>query len=406
MNYAVAVFTWVVMLLSTYISVYYMLMLIDMKPRNGRRARYPKVAIAIPAFNEERGVARTLESILNLDYDLGKLQVFVVDDGSKDRTSKEARRFSRQHPELDITILRNRSNKGKAYSLNRALKKTDATFFVTMDADSNVHPSALKAMLRYSKGSSVVTPCVLPRSPKNIFERLQQVEYVYGNYLANILSNFDAQLVAPGPFSLFRTSDLKAVGGFDETSITEDLEVVYRLRAKGHKITMAPNAYVYTEVPGGIRGLIRQRKRWHLGFFDAVGKHPQGLKPSTEFGMQNILKMIYFFLAISFLLLAGRNLYRLLKPAFNFMQYVGFDIFPYLTGWQFRFDLLSLDIQMLLYFIIILIFTIIFLILASRFQDSRIGFFDAVLFMFAYGLALSTATFLAVYSWLKGDYVW
>ncbi|MEK6824354.1 MAG: glycosyltransferase, partial [Nanoarchaeota archaeon] len=52
------------------------------------------VTILIPAYNEERDIARTLKSVLNIDYPKDKLEIIVIDDGSKDKTYEIARKFA------------------------------------------------------------------------------------------------------------------------------------------------------------------------------------------------------------------------------------------------------------------------------------------------------------------------
>ncbi|MBR9681507.1 MAG: glycosyltransferase family 2 protein [Candidatus Altiarchaeota archaeon] len=398
---------WGIAVASIYIIVYYLLLLIEMEGEPRRRyRRQPDVTIAIPAYNEGKHVRKSLDSLLVSNYPLEKIHAVVVDDGSKDHTRKEVRKFIREHPDFDVKLLVNSKNRGKAYSLNRVLKTTTTDFMITMDADSEAHPHALSELIKYSKDVSIVTPCVLPRNRKGRIEKVQEIEYIYSNYLASLLSGFDAQTVAPGPFSLFRVVDLKNVGGFDEDSVAEDLEVVFRMRKGGHSMRLAPHAKVYTEIPIKLGGLVKQRKRWKQGFLYAVNKHPKGIAPHTEFGRQNLMNFLYIFVTLSVLFLFARGIFVVAEPALNVIRYVGFDIWPYLQSMHFSIDFLSLDIQMTLYISVVAFITSIFLYVATQFHDRRINPFDAFLFMFVYGLAISTATLLATYSWVKGDRKW
>ncbi|HDR53729.1 MAG TPA: glycosyltransferase family 2 protein [archaeon] len=400
------IFAWTVAVISTYFSIYYLLLYFESRnpPGNGRMK--PPVTVLIPAHNEEEGIYRTLASLRDMDYPSQKLHVIVVDDGSGDGTRREVRRFIRAHPRMDVKLLVNPRNRGKAGALNRALKQVSTPFLVTMDADSEAHPGALKGLFEYADGVAVVAPCVLPRNRRGWLERVQVVEYFYSNYLGNLLSGFDAQLVAPGPFSLFRTDVLKEVGGFDEQSVAEDLEVVFRLRKKGYSMKLSPKAHVYTRIPHKLRDLIKQRRRWRLGFLDAAQKHPRGLDPRSEYGRQNLMNFTYAFLLVAIVFVGIHQFYNSFEPAIHFFRYVGLDILPYLKNLTLNLDLLRLDLQMILYTVIVVLITSIFIFMASGFHDEKIKPTDALLFIFAYGAAIATATVLAVYAWLKGDHTW
>ena len=75
----------------------------------------PTVSILVPAYNEERCIADTIESCLTLDYPKDKLDIVVVNDGSKDRTGEICRRYADAGK---IIYLENSPNKGKSTSLN------------------------------------------------------------------------------------------------------------------------------------------------------------------------------------------------------------------------------------------------------------------------------------------------
>lgn len=400
------ILAWFVAFLSIYVASYYFLLYFDAVNEEQNRVSTPDVTIAISAYNEERGIYKTLQSLNDSVYPKKKIHVVVVDDKSKDNTAKEVRRFIKDYPGLDVTLLRNSKNRGKAHSLNKVMRIVKTDFMITMDADSQAAPKAIASLVRYSKGVSVVTPCVLPSEKKKVLVRIQAIEYIYSNYLSNILSGFDAQIVAPGPFSMFRVADLQSIGGFDEKSIAEDLEVVFRLRKKGFKMRLSPTAYVYTDVPQTVTDLVKQRRRWKAGFMDAVQKHPRSIEPTTEFGRQNMLNALYHLVPLVLLLMFTKFTYDLIKPLVDIIRYVGFDPLTYLRTLSFSLDPLAVDMQMVMYTFFMALMTLMFLYLASKFQNESPKILDAVLFIGVYGVAITTATLLAIYSWIKGDYTW
>lgn len=400
-------FSWIVLITSTYISVYYLLLYLEgHKTEEGPIEELP-VTIVIPAYNEGEHIYRSLDSVNAIDYPRRKLKLIVIDDASSDNTTEEAKRFAREHPQMDVTIIRHKKNKGKAAALNTALRLAKTPYFITMDADSFVDKGTLKELLKFARVNAVVTPAIVPESRSKFLQRLQAVEYIYGNYLANILSGFDAQMVAPGPFSLFKTDVLKEIGGFDESSPTEDLEIIYRIRKAGYGVAMNFHAVVRTETPAGIGELLKQRRRWHLGFFDALEKHPRALIGRDEFAKQNVLKLVYFTLSVAFIILFFWGAWKLLIPYYRLLKAVGFDLLPFLKDFDLKIDLLGLDPQMIFYTGVMTVLTLFFLIVAFRTaEEKRVNPIDAIIFLMSYGFALSAATVMAVSSWIRRDYKW
>ena len=91
--------------------------------------------------------------------------------------------------------------------------------------------------------------------------------------LIKLMGYIDSNYIAPGPFSVYKTSVIKNLGGFDETNLTEDQEIAYRVQKKHLKIRQCPTAEVYTVAPGSIRTLYRQRNRWFKGTLQNLFKY-------------------------------------------------------------------------------------------------------------------------------------
>ena len=170
---------------------------------------------------------------------------------------------------------------------------------------------------------------------------------------------------------------------------------------------MSFRAIVRTDTPSGIGELIKQRRRWHLGFFDALEKHPKSLISNDEFGKQNVLKLSYFLLSIAFIVLLFWGLYEIIQPYYRLIKAVGFDLLPFFKNFEFSIDILGLDPQVIFYTGVMLALTLFFLVTAfKRAEEKRINPFDAIIFLMTYGFALSAATILAVASWIRRDYRW
>jgi len=228
-----------------------------------RHSSLPTVAIVVPCYNEERTVARTIESLLNLEYPKEKIEIIVVDDGSKDATYEVASRYE----EAGVRILR-KENGGKHSALNLALLNTNSEIIGCLDADSSVEPDALMRIAESFENTSVsaVTPGIHVREPRTILEHIQTAEYRLSVFIRNALASVGSIFITPGPFSIFRSSVVRKLGGWRHGHSTEDLELGLRLQERGYTILNNPAATVWTAAPRTLKALFRQRIRWTYGF--------------------------------------------------------------------------------------------------------------------------------------------
>ena len=229
-------------------------------------ASLPSVSVVVPCFNEEKTVAATVESILNLEYPKNKLSLFLVNDGSTDGTLEVLKKFE-SNPQ--ITVL-DKKNGGKHTAVNLALERVSTDLVGCLDADSFVSPEALKKILPYFDDQKVmaVTPSIKVHEPKNALQHIQRVEYGWSIFLRRMLSSMGALYVTPGPFSIFRTRVFRELGGYKHAHMTEDMEMAMRMQKNRYKIVNSHGAHVYTITPATLKGLVKQRARWSYGFLN------------------------------------------------------------------------------------------------------------------------------------------
>jgi len=230
---------------------------------------YPTVSIAVPCWNEEKTLAGTLDSLLALDYPKDKLSIIVVDDGSKDKTFLIAQDFEKRFPDQICAITK--ENGGKHTAVNMALAQSNTSFFGCLDADSSVHPKALRTIISYFEHHShamAVTPCIHIRTPKTLIQRMQAIEYLMGVFLRKSFGQLDAIQVTPGPFSIFRKEVFGIIGDYRKAHNTEDYEITLRMHKHHLKIMNSHKALVYTVGPATVRGYFFQRLRWARGFLE------------------------------------------------------------------------------------------------------------------------------------------
>ncbi|MEK6905946.1 MAG: glycosyltransferase family 2 protein [Nanoarchaeota archaeon] len=250
-----------------FLSIFWLLVLFSPDPeqKNKKLSVFPFFSAIVPAYNEEESITSTLQSLVNLDYPKDKIEIIVVNDGSKDKTKEKVELFIAQHPSNTITLL-NQENQGKGKAMNKGLAVARGEYFACLDADSFIAPNGLQAMLpifEQDQNIAAVCPLLKVKKPQNVLQKVQWYEYVVNMFYKFLNAKLDCIHVTPGPFSVYKTKVIKDLGGYDETTITEDLEIAIRLQKHQYKIVQTFDAVVETMVPTTWKKLFCQRIRWY-----------------------------------------------------------------------------------------------------------------------------------------------
>ncbi len=226
----------------------------------------PKVSIIVPCFNEEKGIAKTLDSIIGLNYPKDKIEILVVDDGSIDKTLEIAKRFSQEDSRIRVF---SKKNGGKYTALNLGIRKAKYPFIATVDADSYLEKESLKNAVQVfgeNKEVKAVISTIKISEPKNVLERVQYIEFLIIYFLRKIFSFADGLNVVPGPLSIFKREVFEKIGEYRAGHRGEDLEMAFRMQKHNLKIAHAVDSIVYTKACGTFSSLFRQRVRWKRSF--------------------------------------------------------------------------------------------------------------------------------------------
>ncbi|MDP3734764.1 MAG: glycosyltransferase [Nanoarchaeota archaeon] len=330
-----------------FLSIFWLLVLFtESDLKRSKKHNTPFFSVIVPAYNEEESIVATLTSLVNLDYPADKIEIIVVNDGSKDKTKEYVTEFIRTHPARKI-ILRNQDNAGKARAMNEGLKVAQGEFFACLDADSFVHPAALQEMLPYFENRTVAAVCPLlkVKSPENVLQKVQWCEYIINMFYKLLNARLDCIHVTPGPFSIYRTEVIKNIGGYDENTITEDLEIAIRLQKYHYKIVQTFDAIVETTAPKTWKHLFTQRVRWYKGSVDNSLQYRK-LMFNAKYGDFGFLRMPTILLSgvIAIILMATlmREAFMKLWEWFTALNAIHFDVLTLLANLEFRFNFLSL----------------------------------------------------------------
>ena len=235
----------------------------------------PKVAVLIPAYNEEKVIERTVRAVLNSNYP--NLRVIVIDDGSRDRTLEVARKaFAAEAAAGEVLIL-GKPNSGKAEALNFGIEHIgDAELFVGIDADTIIAQDAISRLVPHFINPKVgaIAGNAKVGNRVNLWTRWQALEYITSqNFERRALDVLGAVSVVPGAIGAWRVSAVREAGGYHIDTVAEDADLTMALLRRGYRVEYEDMALAYTEAPTNANALMRQRFRWSFGILQAVYKH-------------------------------------------------------------------------------------------------------------------------------------
>ncbi|RST74209.1 glycosyltransferase [Siminovitchia acidinfaciens] len=231
----------------------------------------PFVSVIIAAYNEEKVIGKTIESILKSNYP--NLEVIVINDGSKDQTSLVV---SREYEANKKVLLYHKKNGGKASAINLGIRKAKGDILVAIDADTIVPPDTISKLIRHFADENIaaVSGNVRVGNKKNLLTTWQHIEYVTGfNLEKRGFATLNCVPVVPGALGAWRKQVVKELGYFTNDTLAEDTDMTLKILRQGYKVVIDERAYAYTEAPKTIRDFLKQRFRWSFGTLQCFWKH-------------------------------------------------------------------------------------------------------------------------------------
>ena len=245
-----------------------------------KKNKYPinGISVIIPCHNEEKIVKKCIVSVYRNKIDKANIEVIAVNDGSTDGTSQVLKSLKKYYNDL---IIVEQENSGKGSALNNGIfNYSTKDLIMVLDADSTLDSNSLQSNVDYfSQNSSVIAcaSCIFIDKYRKIIEILQYFDYMIGSQFKLSEKAFNNIFIIGGVASVFRTKELKEVGGYDKGTKAEDLDLSMKLinyfGNKDYHLSTNFNSISYTPPAHNIRDLIVQRYRWKYGLFQTLLKY-------------------------------------------------------------------------------------------------------------------------------------
>ena len=249
-------------------------------------------SIIIPTFNGASRIGNCLDSLVNQTTDRD-IEILVVDDGSTDNTADVVRSYS-------SVRLVTQANAGPASARNRGAMEARGTILLFTDDDCVPMPDWLEAMLEPFKDTEVVGAKGVYRThQKSLAARFVQIEYEDKYRLMAGLPSIDFIDTYSAAFRRHRFLEMTGYDTSFPVACAEDIELSYRMSARGWKMKFVPAAIVYHTHPDTFLRYLKKKYKFAFWRVLAVRKNPsKGVKDSHT---PQIMKLQLLFLPVMLL---------------------------------------------------------------------------------------------------------
>ena len=338
----------------------------------------PSISVIAPAYNEGATIVQNVHSLLSLHYQ--KSEVIIVNDGSTDNSLQLLKKsFELEKIEFKINqqlrtqpprgvyksknakyaklIVIDKENGGKSDALNLGINVASNKLIACVDVDCILEKDSLVRMVKPFLEETekrviavggvlrIANSCeikdgeiVQVNLPEKFIPRIQAVEYLRAFLLGRMAwSRLNGLLLISGAFGLFDKEIVIACGGYDITTVGEDMELVVKMRIYMHslkekyKMVYIPEPLCWTETPESLKILGSQRNRWTRGTAETLVRHKK-LFLNPKFKLLGLLSYPYWLV------------FEWAAPIVEFLGFINFLILAFLgyVYWKFFWGLLIL----------------------------------------------------------------
>lgn len=216
----------------------------------------PTVSLIIPAYNEEKVIARKIENALGLDYPREKLEIIVASDGSTDGTNEIVRAFADQ----GVKLVALKSNQGKSMSENAGLATATGDILIFADATGMFNHRALRELVRSFADSAIGCVTGLVQYENADATAATDGEGAYWRYevfLRLLESRIGNLAMASGSILASRHSLVEPL----HPAVGEDFVIPLKAAVQGFRTIYAPSAISGELIAETDKGLLKTKVR-------------------------------------------------------------------------------------------------------------------------------------------------
>ena len=236
---------------------------------------WPSIDLVVAARDEEAVIGRLVERLAQVRYPDGRLRFWVVDDGSDDRTPEVLAAYQRRYPQLHLVRRSRDAGGGKSGALNTVLPQLQGSWLMVLDADAELQPDVLERLVPFAEAggwAAVQLRKAVVNADVNWLTRAQAMEMALDTVIQQGRLASGGVVELRGNGQLLRREAVLACDGFNEATVTDDLDLSFRLLVQEQRVAVLWDPPVQEEAVTALASLWRQRQRWAEGglqrFFD------------------------------------------------------------------------------------------------------------------------------------------
>ena len=237
----------------------------------------PFLTVIIPAYNEGAMVRKAIDSVANDTYPRERLEIFTVDDGSRDDTWEHIHHAAQQYPGL-VMAIRFPENRGKRAALEEGFRRARGEIVVTIDSDSVIEQGTLLAVagpFRNPEVGAVAGKVAVYNRYQGLIPRMLHVRFILSfDFLRATQSAYGTVYCCPGALSAYRVSVVRDVleEWVNQTFLGkkctygEDRALTNLILSRGFNAVYQRTAVVHTVVPWTYEKLYKMYLRWDRSY--------------------------------------------------------------------------------------------------------------------------------------------
>ena len=267
---------------------------------------FPEITVIVPVYNSAATLEMCIISILEAKYPTDKIEVLLVNNGSKDNSFEIFQRYQEVNHGVNIKWMN--AKQGKSKALNMALFNSKGKYIIHLDSDGVLQRDALLHLItRFEAhddihcmtGSILTNPQTIAASKRGFMKTIKNVEFF--EYAQAFLAgrNFEAEsnniFTMSGAFSAFRKSTILKTQLYNTETVCEDTHVTFQVRLLLKKrIDICEKAIFFVDPIESLDTLYVQRQRWQRGELEVAHMFPQKIGAIKGFFTDMMTRLIMF----------------------------------------------------------------------------------------------------------------